>query len=160
MTVQNSLLVGYNDNLTYQGRVYHIQTEDSGVRHPHIISHLYADGGAILKTKKTSYESQLHRNDLPTIVRELMRKQHQAMCLALEKGRFDYLWDPDAPPPSSSSSPRLLLTPLEGLPVTALPPRPLPPPPPEPALPLLLQQNDIVRERSLDEILLQVLTAC
>ena len=50
-----SPLLGFNNNVRHKGRVFHIQTEDSGIRHPHIITHLFADGGRILKTTKTSY---------------------------------------------------------------------------------------------------------
>ena len=45
-----SPLLGYNNNVRHKGRVFHIQTEDSGVNHPHIITHLFADGGRILKS--------------------------------------------------------------------------------------------------------------
>ena len=50
-----SPLLGFNNNVRHKGRVFHIQTEDSGIRHPHIITHLFTDGGRILKTIKTSY---------------------------------------------------------------------------------------------------------
>ena len=42
-----SPLLGFNNNFKHKGSVYHIQTEDSGVKHPHIITHLFADGGRI-----------------------------------------------------------------------------------------------------------------
>ena len=40
--------LGFNNNVRHKGRVFHIQTEDSGIKHPHIITHLFADGGRIL----------------------------------------------------------------------------------------------------------------
>lgn len=97
--------MGFNENVAYKGRVFHIQTEDSGHRHPHVISHLFADGGVIVKTKKTSYEAQLDDDDICEKVQTMMRKQHQAMRQALERGMFDYLWDPDALPPASLGKP-------------------------------------------------------
>ena len=48
-----SPLLGFNNNFKHKGSVYHIQTEDSGIKHPHIITHLFADGGRILKSIKT-----------------------------------------------------------------------------------------------------------
>ena len=48
-----SPLLGYNNNVRHKNRVFHIQTEDSGVNHPHIITHLFMDGGRILKSVKT-----------------------------------------------------------------------------------------------------------
>ncbi len=46
--------VGFNNNVKYKAQTFHIQTEDSGLGKPHIITHLFADGGRILKTTKTS----------------------------------------------------------------------------------------------------------
>ncbi len=43
-----SPLLGYNTNVRHKGRVFHIQTEDSGVLKPLVISHLFADGGRSL----------------------------------------------------------------------------------------------------------------
>ena len=42
-----SPLLGYNTNVRHKGKLYHIQTEDSGVNRPHIITHLFADGGRL-----------------------------------------------------------------------------------------------------------------
>ena len=57
-------LLGYNTNVRHKGRLYHIQTEDSGVGHPHIITHLFADGGRIVGSKKTSYAEHLNAEAL------------------------------------------------------------------------------------------------
>ena len=50
MSKHFSPLLGYNNNVRHKNRVFHIQTEDSGVKHPHIITHLFMDGGRILKS--------------------------------------------------------------------------------------------------------------
>ena len=55
MTKAPSPLLGYNNNVRHKNRVFHIQTENSSVKHPHIITHLFMDGGRILKSVKTSY---------------------------------------------------------------------------------------------------------
>ncbi|MGZ3447656.1 MAG: hypothetical protein ACXU88_18380, partial [Myxococcaceae bacterium] len=49
---------GFNHNITHAGRVFHVQTEDSGVNNPNIITHLFV-GGNILASKKTSYAELL-----------------------------------------------------------------------------------------------------
>ena len=48
------MVVGFNHNIKHKGKMYHIQTEDSGLENPHIITHLFV-GGNILASKKTSY---------------------------------------------------------------------------------------------------------
>ncbi len=84
-----SPLVGFNNNVRHQGRVFHIQTEDSGVDRPHVLTHLFADGGRILKSFKTSYAEHVQSPDLTQIVRTLMQQQHKKMFTSLRDGVFD-----------------------------------------------------------------------
>jgi hypothetical protein len=84
-----SPLLGYNTNVRHAGKLYHIQTEDSGVRHPHIITHLFADGGRIIASSKTKYDEHVGAADYRDIVKGLMRAQHKAMFIALRDGVHD-----------------------------------------------------------------------
>lgn len=81
--------VGFNNNLKYKGAVYHVQTEDSGLDKPHIITHLFADGGRIIKSIKRSYASEVNRDDIALYVRSLMKGQQMEMVLALRDGKYD-----------------------------------------------------------------------
>jgi hypothetical protein len=97
-----SPLLGYNTNVRHKGKLYHIQTEDSGVNHPHIITHLFADGGRIIASKKTEYAQHLGSETLPEIVKRLMQEQHKAMFIALR----DCVYDEDentGPHPAAAS---------------------------------------------------------
>jgi hypothetical protein len=96
-----SPLLGFNNNVRHRGKLFHIQTEDSGIRHPHVITHLFMDGGRILKTIKTSYVEHLGNEKLAEVVRKLMKEQHKTMFIALRDGQFDYVLDPDEAPPVS-----------------------------------------------------------
>ena len=84
-----SPLLGYNTNVRHKGKLFHIQTEDSGIKHPHVITHLFADGGRILKSTKTSYAEFLGEEELAKKVRSLMQEQHKAMFIALRDGEYD-----------------------------------------------------------------------
>ncbi len=84
-----SPLLGYNNNVRHKGRVFHIQTEDSGAKYGHIITHLFMDGGRILKSVKTSYAEYLESDRRAEIVRDMMKQQHKAMAIALRDGKFD-----------------------------------------------------------------------
>jgi len=84
-----SPLLGYNTNVRHKGKLYHIQTEDSGVRHPHIITHLFADGGRIVASKKTTYAELVGAEDLRDRVKQMMRDQHKGMFIALRDGHYD-----------------------------------------------------------------------
>ena len=81
--------VGFNNNVKFGGLVFHIQTEDSGLDRPHIITHLFADGGRIIKSHKRIYADQVKRDDIARYVRALMKGQHMEMAIMLREGRFD-----------------------------------------------------------------------
>ncbi len=115
-----SPLLGFNNNVKHKGRVFHVQTEDSGIRHPHVITHLFADGGRILKSMKTSYAEHLNEANLRDIIHQLMNEQHKSMFVALRDGQFDHIFEEKdaaaqaaqaaaqaaaAPPPSSGVVP-------------------------------------------------------
>ncbi len=99
-----SPLVGYNTNVRHKGKLYHIQTEDSGVAHPHIITHLFADGGRIVASKKTGYAQHISTESLHEIVKKLMQEQHKAMFIALRDCVYDEA-EPGQPPAGAPSDP-------------------------------------------------------
>jgi hypothetical protein len=86
------MITGFNTNVRYRGRVYHVQTEDSGRSHPHVISHVY-HGGIILASEKREYSDLLGCEDLQGAVRGLMEEQHKAMVGHLKGGGLDALID-------------------------------------------------------------------
>ena len=51
-----SPLLGYNTNVRHKGKLYHIQTEDSGIINPHVFTHLF-HGGVIISTRKLVYDN-------------------------------------------------------------------------------------------------------
>jgi hypothetical protein len=80
------MLVGYNTNVPYKGTIYHVQTEDSGMRKPVIITLLYLKG-TILASKKSSYAAFASDPDCKEKVREMMKEQHKAMIKELIAGK-------------------------------------------------------------------------
>jgi hypothetical protein len=81
--------MGFNNNIKFKDTVFHVQTEDSGLDSPHIITHLFADGGRIIKSHKRSYEESVARPDVAEFVRGLMKAQHLEMVMKLREGSFD-----------------------------------------------------------------------
>ncbi len=88
MAAKKSPLSGYNHNLKYQNRVYHVQTEDSGRDNPHIFTHLFHDG-AILNSSRSEYAALVNEPDWESQLRALMQHQHKDMMKGLIKGAFD-----------------------------------------------------------------------
>jgi hypothetical protein len=133
MSKAPSPLLGYNNNVRHKNKVFHIQTEDSGVRYGHIITHLFTDGGRILKSVKTSYSEYLANEKMADIVREMMKQQHKAMFIALRDGKFDHLLFPGKvpPPPAEAPAPTKAKTPPPPPPKAKTP---APPPPKKPSV--------------------------
>lgn len=89
MAVQQSPQLGYNHNIPHRGRLYHVQTEDSGIARAHIFTHVFFDG-TIISTNKVDYRSKLEtaENADATII-SLMQESHKAMIRQLRSGAFD-----------------------------------------------------------------------
>ncbi len=80
------MLTGYNTNITYKNKLYHVQTEDSGENNPVIVSLLYYKG-AILASKKTNYSHLINDPDFKNKIREMMKEQHKSLIKELLDGK-------------------------------------------------------------------------
>ncbi len=81
------MLVGYNTNIAYKDKIYHVQTEDSGLNNPVIITLLYFKG-AIIASKKTNYAHLLNEQDYKEKVKIMMKEQHKNMIKELLSGKY------------------------------------------------------------------------
>ncbi|MFQ3581488.1 MAG: hypothetical protein SNJ67_03300 [Chloracidobacterium sp.] len=150
------MLTGFNTDITHNGVVYHVQTEDKGPVNPLILSLVYV-GGQILAAKRTYYTKDLEEGATPSDLQKKLEKQHKAILALIARGRVEELitkrdtasvpapaGPPPPPPPLSmpsaasvteSLSPVLAASFSEGVPAhPSTGGLPLPPPPP-PALP-------------------------
>ena len=82
------MLTGFNTNIRHRGVLFHVQSEDSGRAHPHIITHLY-HGGTIVFSEKSSYADRVEETNLEDVVRGLMEAQHKAVLKRLRAGDFN-----------------------------------------------------------------------
>ncbi|MBM4281201.1 MAG: hypothetical protein FJ137_10750 [Deltaproteobacteria bacterium] len=82
------MIPGFNHNIKHKGRVFHVQTEDSGPKNPHIITHLFV-GGNIVSSKKTQYADLVGQPGYEATVRKMMEEQHKQMLRNLVHGAFD-----------------------------------------------------------------------
>lgn len=149
------MVVGFNHNFRYKGEVFHVQTEDGGLKSPHIITLLYR-GGTILASRKTSYADIAKVDRLEQVVEELMKEQHKEMLRRLKDGEFDDIIAgrrpaatpaPVAPPrPSQAAAPQSASPPVAPQPA-ALPAATVAP----------AAERERVLETSLDDIILSYL---
>ncbi|WP_298268714.1 hypothetical protein [Geobacter sp.] len=135
------MVVGFNHNVMYKGEVFHVQTEDSGVANPFIVTLLYR-GGTIIASRKTSYADIVAVSGLDKVVEELMKEQHKEMLRRLKNGEFDARAFPAA-------APRPAAKPAPGPPPAAASPPQSPPAP----------QKKQDKPSSLDEVILDFLMA-
>lgn len=156
---------GFNHNITHAGRVFHVQTEDSGVNNPNIITHLFV-GGNILASKKTSYAELLKAENLQELVRQLMEDQHKQMLRNVVQGVYDTLdsatraYQPGQLAPAAegkAASPKVA-PPRAPLPPEVEAARSLSTPPQINDLGAqTLFGEDLISEKSLDEVILNYL---
>jgi hypothetical protein len=145
------MLTGYNTDFKFQGKIYHVQTEDGGANSPFITSLLYHQG-AILSSRKTSYADILKADCLEEVVRELMMEQHKHMIRDLMQGKLKIHTAPHEASSQSSPSPKVVPAPKEAQAVPVKEKEPVKPSPashPEP------KAEEI--EKSLDDIILDFL---
>jgi hypothetical protein len=80
------MLVGFNTNISYKDKTYHVQTEDGGKNNPLVVTLLYYQG-AILASRKTDYSQLLDAPDFKEKVTKLMKIQHKGMIRDLLTGK-------------------------------------------------------------------------
>lgn len=84
------MITGFNTDVEYDGIVYHVQTEDKGLRTPFILSLVYT-GGAILASKRSPYNDLVARGFDETILAQRLSRQHKLICAAVHAGRIEDL---------------------------------------------------------------------
>lgn len=122
------MIPGFNLDIRYKGKTFHVQTEDSGPGNPVIMTHLFIFG-TILGSRKFDYADLVGQPDMVERVREHMRAELRAMHAALLAGEFDEL----AKRPMAKRK-DLPLSGTAPTPAPMSPPTPAPESPPEPAL--------------------------
>ncbi len=82
------MLSGFNTNFRYRGVLFHVQTEDSGLENPHVITHLFHRGNIIVSEKR-EYSELLIEDDIEGAVKKLMQGQHKSILKQLSRGEHD-----------------------------------------------------------------------
>jgi hypothetical protein len=85
---RHRMISGFNHNLMYKGKTYHIQTEDGGRHNPVIITHAFL-GGVILSTVRHPYDDLLSLPNWEDSLRERMKVQHLEEIRKLFSGAFE-----------------------------------------------------------------------
>lgn len=78
------MVTGYNHEIPHCGRLYHIQTEDSGRAKGRICTHVF-HGGVIVASRTVDYDPSCLQAD----VSDLLKKSHKSMLRRLVHGLLD-----------------------------------------------------------------------
>lgn len=88
MAANQSPQLGYNHNIPHRGRLYHVQTEDSGIQKAHIFTHVFYDG-TIIASNRVEYKDKLESENLDAVIIGLMQESHKSMIRLLRSGSYD-----------------------------------------------------------------------
>lgn len=85
------MLIGYNNDVEYRGKEFHIQTEDLGKEMAKIESQIFHQG-QILDTEVVEYDTLLDEDDEDRVnkkLKSLLSKTHKGLYKRLVAGRYD-----------------------------------------------------------------------
>lgn len=85
------MLPGFNHNIRHDGLLFHVQTEDNGLKIARIVTQVFIDGH-LLAIERSDY-AELRDQDLPaeardTQIRHLMQTQHKRQLRRVTTGEF------------------------------------------------------------------------
>jgi hypothetical protein len=82
------MITGHNTDITYNGVVYHVQTEDKGKGNP-VVETLVYKGGEILDARRTNYQDLMHDAYDEQKIISLIEQQHRAVIWDIKGGKYD-----------------------------------------------------------------------
>jgi len=82
------MITGYNTDVRYRERVFHVQTEDKGLANPCIESVVYY-GGQVLAARRASYADLVEEGKGTEAISGRMEHQHRMMIAAIKGGKLD-----------------------------------------------------------------------
>lgn len=80
---------GFNSDVVFQGKSFHVQSEDWGYENPFLVSRIFLNG-AIIKNIKTSYSEVLPPRSYKdaSAIRQALHSQHQRLLDLLTSGQL------------------------------------------------------------------------
>jgi hypothetical protein len=82
------MITGHNTDITFNGVVYHVQTEDKGTSNP-IVETLVYKGGEILDARRTSYQELVDDGYDEKKIISLIEEQHRSVISEIKVGKYD-----------------------------------------------------------------------
>jgi hypothetical protein len=103
------MVTGFNTDVRSPNEVYHVQTEDLGVKNPVIVSQIWLRG-QILETIQTRYDEIV--SDGAQAIRKRLTAQHRSVIRSLLQGKYEQAL---GPPPGRAERPALIISELSSI---------------------------------------------
>lgn len=88
LSTTRRMVTGYNENVVYGDKTFHIQTEDYGIEQGIVASLIYTSGMIVAK-REINYKRFLDRPNLTQIVSTVVKRLHHEMVEDLLIGKYD-----------------------------------------------------------------------
>lgn len=86
------MLPGFNHNIRYRDKVFHVQTEDNGLKAPDLVTQVFL-GGQIVAIERSNYGGLLmegmEERERDQRIARLMQDQHKRLLKNLVSGQYD-----------------------------------------------------------------------
>lgn len=82
-------VVGVNSNVTVNGEDFHVQTEDLAPRQAQLRSHVFREGGCVVKVVRLDYSRHLDKPNRHAILTRVVKVFHAKVMRSLERQRLD-----------------------------------------------------------------------
>ena len=85
------MLPGFNHNVRFNDRVYHVQTEDNGLKVASVVTQVFL-AGQVLAIEKSSYQDVLDgwaEEDRAAQIRHRMQEQHKTLLKRVTEGTYE-----------------------------------------------------------------------
>lgn len=90
LRLTDTVISGFNTDIEFDNTVYHVQTEDKGLKSRLIVSLVY-NKGTILASKRVSYDDLAAGNFKEKELSDRVSHQHKLICAAVKAGRMNEL---------------------------------------------------------------------
>ena len=97
------MLIGFNNDVEFQGQMYHIQTEDHGIKDGHITTILFFSG-QILDSKKIGYAADIQGVTDEEECKKIIKKRMVTLHREFYKRLFDGIYEEQVKKLSASKS--------------------------------------------------------
>ncbi len=118
-------VMGLNANVSVGGEVFHIQTEDLGPKCPQIVSHVFAEGGQVVKVVRFDYAHHVGKYNLQLLLPKVLMAHHTNIVTKVKRGALSedsfgisrsQSWDTEGMKSERSNAQACLLLPMPDAP--------------------------------------------